>query len=76
MRLLAANMLVCIVKGCQNNFPLQIVPTRVEQEESEANVDFVLHMLPRIEYPALVQMAKEVLGGLQCVACFVDLSGV
>ncbi len=60
MRLLAANMLVCIVKGCQNNFPLQIVPTRVEQEESEANVDFVLHMLPRIEYPALVQMAKEV----------------
>lgn len=60
MRLLSANMLVCIVKGCANSFPLQIVPTKVEQEESEPNLDLVLNVLPRLEWAALCQMAKEV----------------
>ena len=62
MRLLSANRLICVVKGCTNNFPLQIVPTKVEQEESDCNADFIMHMLPRLEYAALVQMATEVIG--------------
>lgn len=45
---------------------MQIVPTRVEQEESDANIDFVLNMLPRIEYQALRQMASEVCVGSYC----------
>jgi hypothetical protein len=45
---------------CVDNYPLQIVPTKVEQEETDSNVDFVLNMLPRISYSALRQMAIEV----------------
>ena len=60
MRLLSANMLVCIVKGCQNSFPLQIVATGLERADTELNPDFILHMLPRIEWNALVTMANEV----------------
>ena len=31
MRLLTHNQLICVVKGCINNFPLKLVPKKVEQ---------------------------------------------
>eukprot|EP00461_Guttulinopsis_vulgaris_P010288 UN10363 len=58
MRLLTHNQLVCIRKGCQNAFPLQLTFIRVEQEESDPNVELVLHLLTRIEYPVLLATAR------------------
>lgn len=58
MRLLTHNQLVCVRRGCQNAFPLQITFVRVEHEESDPNCEMVMHLLPRIEYPVLVASAK------------------
>jgi multifunctional methyltransferase subunit TRM112 len=58
MRLLTHNQLVCVRKGCQNAFPLQLTFLRVEQEDSEPNASMVLHLLPRLEYPVLLACAK------------------
>lgn len=58
MRLLTHNQLVCIRKGCQNAFPLQITFIRVEQDESAANAELVLHLLPRLDYGVLSATAR------------------
>ena len=60
MRLLSANMLVCIVKNCINSFPLQIVATSIEKADTDFNPEFILHILPRLEWSAFINMAKEV----------------
>jgi hypothetical protein len=67
MRLLTHNMLMCNVKGCStNNFPLQLKATSIQKEESEFNPDFVKHMLPKLDYNALVTACKDVSAGLDC----------
>jgi len=61
MRILTHNMLKCNVKHCnKDNFPLKIVAQETETIESECNLDFVVNVLPKLEWDALVSGAKDV----------------
>jgi multifunctional methyltransferase subunit TRM112 len=52
-------MLICIVKGCTDNFPLSIHADKIEQTDEfkaeEFNPDFVRSLVDRIDYPALIR---------------------
>lgn len=61
VRLITHNLLACHVKGCTtNNFPLVFQDVQVELQEAEFNPDFVRNMLPRLQWDALVNAAKQV----------------
>lgn len=63
VRLITHNLLACHVKGCtSNNFPLIFKDAQVEIREAEYNEDFLRGFMPKIEWDALVNGAKEVLG--------------
>ena len=65
VRLITHNLLACHAKGCtSNNFPLQIKDAQVELREAEFNADFLRGFMPKIEWGALVDAAKQV-GGIQ-----------
>ncbi|XP_077965819.1 multifunctional methyltransferase subunit TRM112-like protein [Styela clava] len=61
MRLLTHNMLTSHVKGVKNGYPFIIEATEVKEEEVEFNPEFVVRMIPRIEWTALLK-AVEMLG--------------
>lgn len=61
MRLITHNMIQCSVKNCNtNNFPLKFENIELAYEESELNLDFLVNMLPKLEYTALRNTALEV----------------
>eukprot|EP01089_Gocevia_fonbrunei_P018860 TRINITY_DN648_c0_g1_i1.p1 TRINITY_DN648_c0_g1~~TRINITY_DN648_c0_g1_i1.p1 ORF type:complete len:123 (-),score=28.49 TRINITY_DN648_c0_g1_i1:80-448(-) len=61
MRLLTQNMLQCNVKGCdKDNFPLTIKATELKREETEFKSDFIVHIIPKLDWDALVKSAKDV----------------
>ncbi|OBZ73020.1 hypothetical protein A0H81_07092 [Grifola frondosa] len=61
VRLITHNLLACHAKGCtSNNFPLQFKDVEIELREAEFNPDFIRGFLPRIEWTALVNAAREV----------------
>ena len=75
MRLLTHNQLVCVRKGCAQHYPLALAATKVEQgadgadsdeeevdeeEEAAAQMDFVLHLLPNLDYAVLRAAATTV----------------
>ncbi|TFY81508.1 hypothetical protein EWM64_g2503 [Hericium alpestre] len=61
VRLITHNLLACHAKNCNtNNFPLQLKDVQVEQREAEFNPDFLRGFMPRIEWKALVEAAKQV----------------
>ena len=61
MKLLTHNMLMCNRKGCTiEHFPMKIEPTKLAVHESEFNPDFILNVLPKIDWNALVSGAKDV----------------
>lgn len=61
VRLITHNLLACHAKGCtSNNFPLQLKDVTVEMREADFNADFVKGFMPRIEWAALVNAAREV----------------
>lgn len=61
VRLITHNLLACHAKGCtSNNFPLQLKDVTIEVREAEFNPDFVRGFLPRLEWKALVNAAREV----------------
>ena len=65
MRLLAHNMLACNAKGVTNGYPLRIVATKTETNESEFNGPFIVHMLGKLDWTAFVEAAKQLeRGGL------------
>ncbi|KAF9042867.1 hypothetical protein BDP27DRAFT_1244275 [Rhodocollybia butyracea] len=60
VRLITHNILACHVKGCtSNNFPLQLQGVQIELREAEFNPEFLKTFLPKIEWKALVDTAKE-----------------
>ncbi|KAJ0241512.1 Multifunctional methyltransferase subunit TRM112 A [Hirschfeldia incana] len=59
MRLIVHNMLTCNVKGVVNKFPLKIVAEKVVKKEVDFNLDFLWHMLAKIEWKALVDGARS-----------------
>lgn len=61
VRLITHNLLACHVKGCTtNNFPLAFRHVELEIREAEFNPDFVRGFLPKIEWGALVDAARQV----------------
>ena len=61
VRLITHNLLACHAKGCTtNNFPLQFQDAAVELREAEFNADFLRGFLPRLEWAALVDAARQV----------------
>ncbi|KAL9657819.1 hypothetical protein ABK040_013157 [Willaertia magna] len=56
MRILTHNMMCCL--KC-DSFPLKIEATEVENEEQEENKEFLLNMLPRLDYDGLKSAAKD-----------------
>jgi multifunctional methyltransferase subunit TRM112 len=62
VRLITHNLLACHVKGCtSNNFPLEFKDVQIELREAEFNPDFLSGFMPKIEWKALVDAAKQVL---------------
>ena len=65
VRLITHNLLACHVKGCtSNNFPLRFSDVQIELRDAEFNPDFLRGFLPKIEWQALVDAAKEVSTGI------------
>jgi multifunctional methyltransferase subunit TRM112 len=61
VRLITHNLLACHVKKCNtNNFPLQFKDAKVEVRDAELNVDFLRGFMPKIEWKALVDTARDV----------------
>jgi len=60
VRLITHNLLACHAKGCtSNNFPLKFQNVRLEVRETEMNVDFLKRFMPKLEWSALVETARE-----------------
>lgn len=68
VRLITHNLLACHVKGCNtNNFPLQFKDVQIELREAEFNPDFLKGFMPKLEWKALVDVARQVLISALCV---------
>ncbi|KAL7271824.1 hypothetical protein RUND412_005393 [Rhizina undulata] len=62
MKVLTSNYITCAVKACKASslsFPLHFKDAELAQEEIEFNPEFIVNILPRIEWSALVQTAAE-----------------
>jgi multifunctional methyltransferase subunit TRM112 len=60
VRLITHNVLACHAKNCQtNNFPLAFSNVRIELKEADFNSDFLRGFLPKLEWTALVDTAKQ-----------------
>ncbi|KAH9925045.1 Trm112p-domain-containing protein [Epithele typhae] len=60
VRMITHNLLACHAKGCtSNNFPLRFKDVAVELRDADFNADFLRGFLPRLEWPALVNAARE-----------------
>ena len=61
VRLITHNLLACHAKGCtSNNFPLQLKDVQVVLREADFNPDFIRGFIPKIEWNALVDAARQV----------------
>jgi multifunctional methyltransferase subunit TRM112 len=61
VRLITHNLLACHVKDCNsNNFPLGFKDVQLEIREADFNPDFLRGFMPKLEWTALVNTAKEV----------------
>lgn len=61
VRLITHNLLACHAKDCNtNNFPLAFKDVQLEIREAEFNPEFLRGFLPKIEWTALVDTAKQV----------------
>ncbi|KAF9814265.1 hypothetical protein IEO21_05204 [Rhodonia placenta] len=60
VRLITHNLLACHAKGCtSNNFPLQLKDVQIELRDAEYNAEFLRGFISRIEWPALVDAARQ-----------------
>uniref|UniRef100_A0A6U6H1Q3 Multifunctional methyltransferase subunit TRM112-like protein n=1 Tax=Odontella aurita TaxID=265563 RepID=A0A6U6H1Q3_9STRA len=60
MRILTHNYLISNVKGADTGYPLNVEATKLECEESPVDRDFVLKLLPKIDYGALLQAVRQI----------------
>ena len=60
VRLITHNLLACHAKGCtSNNFPLQLKDVQVALREAEFNPEFIRGFMPKVEWNALVDAARQ-----------------
>mmetsp|Transcript_3507 Transcript_3507/g.6401 ORF Transcript_3507/g.6401 Transcript_3507/m.6401 type:complete len:134 (+) Transcript_3507:77-478(+) len=60
MRLLTHNFLKSNVKGTENGYPLSIEVTSIRCDESPVDKEFLLNLLPKVNYPALRTAVQQV----------------
>lgn len=63
MKLLTHNFLNCAAKTCKaspDSFPLKFEEVELTTLEMDYNPQFIINVLPRVEWSALVQTAIEV----------------
>ena len=61
VRLITHNLLACHAKNCTtNNFPLQFKDVTIELRDAEFNGEFLKGFMPKIEWKALVDAARQV----------------
>ena len=64
VRLITHNLLACHVKDCNsNNFPLEFKDVQLEIREADFNPDFLRGFMPKLEWTALVNTARQVSSG-------------
>ncbi|CAK9439536.1 uncharacterized protein LODBEIA_P36360 [Lodderomyces beijingensis] len=62
MKFITTNFVKCAVKSCQSSldsFPLQYEECQLVQEEQEFKPEFVVHMLGKLEWDAVLSVAKD-----------------
>ncbi|KAF2222153.1 hypothetical protein BDZ85DRAFT_201350 [Elsinoe ampelina] len=62
MKLLTLNFVTCARKSCKSSpaaFPLHPQEAELEQIELDLNVVFIRNILPRLEWPAIKTIARE-----------------
>ncbi|KAI5961029.1 uncharacterized protein KGF55_004296 [Candida pseudojiufengensis] len=62
MKFLTTNFVKCAVKGCQisvDSFPLKYEECQLVQEEQEFKPDFIVHMLNKLDWEAILSVAKD-----------------
>ncbi|KAL0637738.1 hypothetical protein Q9L58_003298 [Maublancomyces gigas] len=62
MKILTSNYITCAVKACKSStlsFPLHFQDAELVQEEVDFNAEFIVGILPRIEWDALIVTAAE-----------------
>ncbi|KAG8689596.1 hypothetical protein FRC11_001727, partial [Ceratobasidium sp. 423] len=60
VRLITHNILACHAKNCtSNNFPLKFKDAQLAIKEAEFNSDFLRKFMPRLEWGALVDTARQ-----------------
>ena len=72
MKLLTHNLLMCNAKKC-GQYPLQLNAEKTEELEVEYNEDFVKGILPKLDYPVIVEQARRLNIGLPLTIEEVDL---
>lgn len=63
MKLLSINFLTCAVKACKSSsasFPLHPKDAELAQDEIELNPQFIVNVLPRLDWAALKTTSTEV----------------
>lgn len=63
MKVLSINFLTCAVKACKsssNSFPLHPKDAELAQEDIEVNPQFLVNVLPRLDWAALKTTSTEV----------------
>jgi len=63
MKVLSINFLACAVKACKSSsasFPLHPKDAELAQDEVEVNPQFLINVLPRLDWAALKTTSKEV----------------
>ena len=59
MRLITHNMLKCNIKGVNNGYPLRIEAEKIEEIESEYNVELVKSMVQKVNLLGLISAATD-----------------
>ena len=62
MKFLTTNFVKCAVRGCQlldAAFPLSYLDCQMVQQEVDYNPEFICHMLERLDWDAVVQVAQQ-----------------
>ena len=62
MKFITTNFVKCAIKTCQSStssFPLKFEECQLVQEELEFNPEFISHILERLDWAAIVQVARD-----------------
>jgi multifunctional methyltransferase subunit TRM112 len=61
MKLFTHNILMCNSKTCKvNNYPLRIIPQKVDSISIDYNEELVKKFLRKVDYKGLIQGAKDI----------------